>query len=164
MTAVVHRPDRARTEGLLRAALDAKARTVGQDSLRRAAPPSAVPRPRVRMRATAAAVMGLAAAVACVLLAVSAAQREDGCPVPLTSPTHSPTAPEQRRGEPFPRRCRTPRRHGDGTGPERRAAPRGERAGTGRRGTVSRRAQPGVQQNQPSWTPPGRLMSPWANP
>lgn len=102
MTAVVHRPDRARTEGLLRAALDAKARTVGQDSLRRAAPPSAVPRPRVRMRATAAAVMGLAAAVACVLLAVSAAQREDGRPVPPASPTHSPTAPEQRRGEPFP--------------------------------------------------------------
>ncbi|MFJ4847053.1 MULTISPECIES: hypothetical protein [unclassified Streptomyces] len=101
MTAVVDRPDRAATEERLRAALDAKARTVGPDSLRRAVPPSALARPRVRMRTAAVAVLGLAAALACVLLAVTAAQR-DNRPVPPASPTHSPTVPEQRRDGPHP--------------------------------------------------------------
>ncbi|MDX3073652.1 hypothetical protein [Streptomyces sp. MI02-7b] len=101
MTAAVQRPDRAGTEELLRAALDAKARTVGPDSLRRAAPPSLLTRPRTRVRPAAVAVLGLAAALACVLLVLTAARRE-GDPVPPASPTHSPTAPEQRRGGPAP--------------------------------------------------------------
>ncbi|MFD3454287.1 hypothetical protein ACFWVC_19205 [Streptomyces sp. NPDC058691] len=114
MTAAVHRPGRAGTEELLRAALDAKARTVGPDSLRLAAPPSALPRPRVRVRAAAVAVLGLAAAaaVACVLLVLNAGQRE-GTPVPPARPTHSPTAPEQRRGQPVP----TPAQSGTAPGP-----------------------------------------------
>jgi hypothetical protein len=87
-------PDREPLEHRLRAALDAQARTVGFGDLRHASPPSvsATRILRLPVRGTALALLGLAAAVAAVLL-VPGEPRQEGPadrPGPSVSRTQSP--------------------------------------------------------------------------
>nr|WSZ97410.1 hypothetical protein OH820_18640 [Streptomyces sp. NBC_00857] len=87
-------PDREPLEHRLRAALDAQARTVGFRDLRHASPPSvsATKTLRLPVRGTALALLGLAAAVAAVLL-VPGEPRQEGPadqPGPSVSRTQGP--------------------------------------------------------------------------
>ncbi|MGW7521420.1 hypothetical protein ACWGJ2_38215 [Streptomyces sp. NPDC054796] len=81
-------------EERLRDALDARARTVGPDSLRRAAPPSEQVARRFPIRATALTLLALAAALAGVLLALGWVERQGGeAPVEPAHPHERTTRP-----------------------------------------------------------------------
>ncbi|MEU6992940.1 hypothetical protein ABZ953_20060 [Streptomyces sp. NPDC046465] len=81
-------------EDRLRDALDARARTVGPDSLRRAAPPSEQAGSRFPIRTTALTLLALAAALAGVLLTLGWVERQGGeAPVEPARPHERATQP-----------------------------------------------------------------------
>jgi hypothetical protein len=78
-------------EHRLRAALDARVRTVELDALRRASPPSLQARTvRFPTRAATLALIGLAAVLACVLLVPWEGRQPEPVPPAHPSVTHSP--------------------------------------------------------------------------
>ncbi|QXE35694.1 hypothetical protein KQY30_16935 [Streptomyces sp. GMY02] len=105
-------PDRdSDLELRLRAALEAQSRTVVLPALRRAAPPSAAHtgprfawRPRGPWSSAAVALLGLAAALLCVLLLVPRERpQEPASPPPLTpAPTARPSGPLPAPAQPVP--------------------------------------------------------------
>ena len=90
-------------EQRLRHALEARAYSVGPNDLRPAAPPTAPARSALRVRRTVVVLFGLAAALACVILALT--QRHPTTPAPPTrAPTISPvpTPTSSPSTSPFP--------------------------------------------------------------
>ncbi|MEW2393387.1 hypothetical protein AB0933_34010 [Streptomyces venezuelae] len=87
-------PGQELLEARLRDALDARARTVGPESLRRAIPPSEQVGRRIPVRATALTLLALAAALAGVLLALGWTERQGGeAPVEPAHPHERTTRP-----------------------------------------------------------------------
>ncbi|MFC8127073.1 hypothetical protein [Streptomyces sp. NPDC057302] len=96
-------PGQELLEDRLRDALDARARTVGPDSLRRATPPSEQVGRRFPVRATALSLLALAAALACVLLALGWVERQGGeAPVEPAHPHERTTRPSSQAPSPPP--------------------------------------------------------------
>ncbi|MFE6159860.1 hypothetical protein ACFQ7F_13220 [Streptomyces sp. NPDC056486] len=96
-------PGQELLEDRLRDALDARARTVGPDSLRRATPPSEQVGRRSPVRVTALTLLALAAALACVLLALGWVERQGGeAPVEPAHPHERTTRPPSQAPSPVP--------------------------------------------------------------
>ncbi|GAB2813909.1 hypothetical protein [Streptomyces daliensis] len=96
-------------EERLRDALDARARMVGPDSLRRATPPSEQVGRRFPIRATALTLLALAAALAGVLLAVGWVERQGGeAPVEPAHPHERTTRPSSPAPSPSPPSSQAP--------------------------------------------------------
>ena len=84
------RTDHEPVEQRLRDALEARAYSIGLNDLRPAAPPTVPARSALRVRRTVVVLFGLAAALACVILALT--QRHPTTPAPpARTPTISPT-------------------------------------------------------------------------
>ncbi|MEU5686712.1 hypothetical protein [Streptomyces venezuelae] len=96
-------PGQELLEARLRDALDARARTVGPESLRRAIPPSEQVGRRIPVRATALTLLALAAALAGVLLALGWTERQGGdAPVEPAHPHERTTRPSSPAPSPPP--------------------------------------------------------------
>jgi ferric-dicitrate binding protein FerR (iron transport regulator) len=98
-------PQHEAVEQRLRAALDARSRTVDPGDLRPAAPPTAIARSHVPLRRVLAVVLGLAAAALCAALIVAALPRTPTVPVHLPPASRLPsTTGTQSPGSPIPTR------------------------------------------------------------
>jgi len=96
-------PGQELLEDRLRDALDARARTVGPDSLRRATPPSGQAGRRFPARAATLTLLALAAALAGVLLALGWVERQGGqAPVEPARPHERTTRPSSQAPSPPP--------------------------------------------------------------
>lgn len=88
-------------EQRLRDALEARACSIGPNDLRPAAPPTVPARSALRVRRTVVVLFGLAAALACVILALT--QRHPTTPAPPTrAPTISPVPTPTPTSSPSP--------------------------------------------------------------
>jgi hypothetical protein len=85
-------PHQEAVEQRLRAALDARSRTVDLGDLRPAAPPTTIARSRVPLRRVLAVVLGLAAAALCVALVVAALPRTPTVPVHIPPASRLPSS------------------------------------------------------------------------
>jgi hypothetical protein len=94
------RTDHEPVEQRLRDALEARAYSIGLNDLRPAAPPTVPARSALRVRRTVVVLFGLAAALACVILALT--QRHPTTPPPARAPTISPTPTPTSSPSPLP--------------------------------------------------------------